>query len=311
MLKVIWMKKLKTFLSVILIIVITILMSLLTFVLLFRKQLTKEVINKVIMENDIGTVVKDLENSSNPVISQTEKALETLGFPENVIPDVLNSEGTKRFISIYTTNTINYLLNTKEEEAITKQDLKDLVDSNINVFEKDIDSDKKYLIEEYKKNLYQYVDKHGDAIIKLFPTPKQLLEQVNQKDITLYKNITLKDVLDFLTLLNSNKLTMMIIFSIFVLCLILIIMNFKNRKWPKHLAISLFLYSILIFIIQIVIILAKKLEIFDLFKSLESFVLYIVNQISRDLWIAFIGSIVLGIIFTIIYQKIKIKETSE
>ena len=299
------MKKLKTFINVIIIFFITVLMCVLTAILIIRKQLTKEAITDLVMKNDTRVITEALENNSNPIISQTEKILKQVGFPEDTISDLINSDGTKNFLSIYVSNSINYLLKLDNEIPITTEDLKDLVDSNIDVLSSKLDGEEKALFDEYSGSFYQYIDKHSNELIQFFPTAKDLLEQVKQDEVFVYKNITLKQVLDVLKMINRPKLLYTIIFGIMFLSIMLIALNWKTRKWLKHFSIVLSIYSVLLVIVELIVWLAKKLEMFDLFKSLEDLVSYVVTIIVNDLWIYISVAVIVDIVFIIVYQLMK------
>ena len=299
------MKKLKTFINVIIIFFITVLMCVLTAILIIRKQLTKEAITDLVMKNDTRVITEALENNSNPIISQTEKILKQVGFPEDTISDLINSDGTKNFLSIYASNSINYLLKLDNEIPITTEDLKDLVDSNIDVLSSKLDGEEKVLFDEYSGSFYQYIDKHSNELIQFFPTAKDLLEQVKQDEVFVYKNITLKQVLDVLKMINRPKLLYTIIFGIMFLSIMLIALNWKTRKWLKHFSIVLSIYSVLLVIVELIVWLAKKLEMFDLFKSLEDLVSYVVTKIVNDLWIYISVAVIVDIVFIIVYQLMK------
>ena len=299
------MKKLKTFINVIIIFFITVLMCVLTAILIIRKQLTKDAITELVMKNDTRVITEALENNSNPIISQTEKILKQVGFPEDTIADLINSDGTKNFLSIYASNSINYLLKLDNEIPITTEDLKDLVDSNIDVLSSKLDGEEKVLFDEYSGSFYQYIDKHSNELIQFFPTAKDLLEQVKQDEVFVYKNITLKQVLDVLKMINRPKLLYTIIFGIMFLSIMLIALNWKTRKWLKHFSIVLSIYSVLLVIVELIVWLAKKLEMFDLFKSLEDLVSYVVTIIVNDLWIYISVAVIVDIVFIIVYQLMK------
>ena len=299
------MKKLKTFINVIIIFFITVLMCVLTAILIIRKQLTKDAITDLVMKNDTRVITEALENNSNPIISQTEKILKQVGFPEDTISDLINSDGTKNFLSIYVSNSINYLLKLDNEIPITTEDLKDLVDSNIDVLSSKLDGEEKVLFDEYSGSFYQYIDKHSNELIQFFPTAKDLLEQVKQDEVFVYKNITLKQVLDVLKMINRPKLLYTIIFGIMFLSIMLIALNWKTRKWLKHFLIVLSIYSVLLVIVELIVWLAKKLEMFDLFKSLEDLVSYVVTIIVNDLWIYISVAVIVDIVFIIVYQLMK------
>ena len=308
------MKKLKTFISVIIVIFMTVLLCELTAILVLRKQLTKEAINDLVMKSDAKAVTKILEQNSNPIIVQTEKILKEVGFPEDTVSDLLNSKGTKNFISVYATNCVNYLLDFEEnDEAISTDLLKELVDTNIDVLSSKLKGEEKEKFDEYSGEFYQYVDKHRNELVNYFPTAEDILNQVKQDKVFVYKNITLKQVIEVMDIINKPKLLNTIIFSLTILSLLLIILN--SFKWLKHFSITLSIYSSLLLLIELIILIANKLKLFNVFKAMESFASILFNNIARDLWIYIVISLVVDVIFIIVYKIIKkyvlVKKPSE
>ena len=301
------MKVLKSFITFLLIVLGVCLVCTTTVVVILKQQLSSTKIKETLKKTDMSPIVEKLEADENPVLEETEKILKTVGLPKSTIPDVLNSDGTKTFISNYLASAVDYVVENKDGVPITKEDLKKLLDDNINVIEKSLSKQNKEFGEEDKEVLYKYVDEYGDEVISAFPKPKEIIEQVEKQGVNVSNGVSLKQAINTLSTVLNTKTVILLIVGIILDIALIVVLNFKNHRWPKHLSIITFLYMIFLILVQIMFTIAKKLELFDMFGSFESMLLYIVNNVVNLLWIIIVVAFILFIAFIVVYNKIKIE----
>ncbi len=295
------MKVLKVFICVLITILCIFTLSIGTMSLIAKKNLDSKQIKKIIDDNGIDFILESLDKDDKALLDSTKKFLVEVGIPKEAIDDVLNSKGTKNFISTYISNCVSYLLNENEEIPLTKKDLKELISSNIDVIETSMNKQEKEFIDIGKKAIYDYIDKKGDKIIAFFPTPKDLLGEIDQSQITVYNNLSLKDITEKISFFISNKFLLTTICISIAAIVVLILTNLKRRVWAKYLIAIGFTYSAIMLIIKLIIDVAIKLVLSDYNKKTLDVIKYIANNCSNYLWISIISSLIISIILCIIY----------
>ena len=227
-----------------------------------------------------------------------------MGIPKNAIEEVLNSKGTKNFISTYIANTVDYLFQKQDEEIpLTKEDLVNLLKSNIDIIQSELPEEEKSYLNNYEEKLYNYIEENDEEILKFFPTPKEILNKVDQEQITIIKNFNLKDLTTFISTIINNKTIYIIIFSLIILEIILIIMNYKKALWSKYLFLTSIIYSFIMIFIEIIISTIIKTDILNKAKGANTIINYLLNAICKYVWVGILIAIFVSIISYIIYKR--------
>ncbi len=301
--------KVKKFLSVIISILTIFTMIILTSSLIIRREFTHDNINNIIEKLDLSTTLSNLDQNENDVLDNIDSALSYIGIPDNTTEKILNSEGTKNFVSTYLSNATEYLLNGKEDLTITIDDIKELIKSNLDIIESELPSNEEIYVKEYAENIYTYLDTHEKEVLSFFPSPKEILKDVNLSDIKVYENISVQDILDRISIFISNSFIAVIsgILALFLISLILL--NLQEFKWAKTIGKLFLIYTIFTTVFNLSIILILKLINIEMVTpQFVEIISLIINPIIKSLWIDVTIFLVISIILILVYNLYKKKQ---
>lgn len=297
------MKQLKTFLALLLSIVCFVLLLWFTGCYTVKHYINSDVIKKTITDADFSDVLNNIYQENEELLNNTKKVFEVLNIPEDAISQVINSDATKNFLSIYVANSVDAILGSDEEKNITKDDLKTLIKDNLDIIQREMPNEEKAFLENYENVAYNYIDEYGDEIISYFPTPKEIISKVNQEDIKIYNNLTLKDAIKYLNILTSS--TTLIIEAIIIGVILLLIYVLKRKiRWAKYYTFIFGLYSILMTMVLVILTtFVKNILVQEL--NIASLINYVIDGISKMLFAFIIGGSLLTVISLIFYIKKK------
>ncbi len=305
------MKKSHKVINIILINICLFLLIGLTLSVVMRNFLNQKNIYDTIKNNDMSFFLNDLNEDKQLLLDEIKETFKILGLKDNTIEEVLNSDGTKNFISIYLSNTLNYFFKNEKEIPIKKEDLKNLIQSNMSIIESNLSQKEKDYINKYEQQLYNYIDEHADEIIGFFPMPEQLLNQVNQQEVMLNSNVSLQDVTKTISTLISLQFIYLLIAIITLIVIILIIINRFNYKWADCLKKITLSYSFIMIALEILLGTVIKSMAINISKSTSPILNYLVNNISQKIWIWIITAITLTIIFYVLLKREEKKNNHE
>ncbi len=298
------MKKLKTFLAFILSIICICLLIGFTACYTISHYVSGETIKKMITDNDFSTVLNDLYQENEEILEGTKQVFEALNIPSDAIEQVINSDATKNFIGIYASNTVDALFGNEEEKVLTKEDLKSLIKDNLDIIQQQMPSEEKEFLENYENIAYDYIDEHGDEIISYFPTPKEIFGEVDQSKIKVYNDISLKQVIDFINLITSLKF--LIIYSLIILFVLLLIYLLKRKvRWARYYTGVFTTYSFIMIFVEVILLTVMKSTIMNELESFSTIVNYLINGLSKTIWMFIIPSLIIAIICYCFYRKKK------
>lgn len=285
------MKILKLLFNTLLVILCLCSLTFLSVTSILKSSVSEETIKETIKNNDLTFIIEMLNDDDREIIDMVKEVLITVGVPEDTMDEVLNSEATKEFVGTYTSNIIHYLL-TDEDKPITKDDIKKLISSNLDVIEEKIGNNEIYDI--LKGVILEYVNQNGDNLAKKFPSPKVFVKELNIEN----SSKELKEIVDIVGILTDSKTINFSIIVSIILIVLLIILNIKKRNWAKLLMIISTLYTFLILIIKLGLTGIKEMYREEIFSG---FINYIVKILQTNLWIYIICAIGVFIVSLIIY----------
>ena len=296
------MKKLKTFGAFLLSIICIIALFAFTACFTIGHYLNGDTIKQLITNNDFSTVLNDLYQDNEEILDDTKEVFKALNIPEDAIEQVINSDATKNFIGIYASNTVDALFGEEEEKVLTKDDLKALIKDNLDIIQQQMPSEEREFLESYENQAYDYIDLYGDEIISYFPTPKEIMGNVDQSQIVLYENVSLKDVIDFINLITSVKFLMMFVLVILGTLLLIYLLKRKVR-WARYYTFIFAFYSFIMIAIEIVLLTVFKGTIMESLKEFATIANYLINGLSKTIWMFIIPSLIIAIASYIFYRK--------
>lgn len=302
--EVIKLQKLKTFLAIILSIIALVDLIGFTACYTLKHYLNSETIKKTITDNDFSQVLDNVYEENKELLDKTKEVFEVFNIPENAISEVINSDATKNFLGIYAANSVSALLGEEEQKPLTKEDLKSLIKDNLDIVQRNMPNEEKEFLESYENKAYEYLDIHGDEIISYFPEPQEILKNVDQDEIKIYQDISLKDVLFFINFISNS--TFLIIYALSILLILLLIYLLKRKiRWSKYFTFIFTTYTILMVTIDVTLTtFVKKIVDMEL-REFASLANYVVDGVSKMLLTFIIGGGVIAVICLIFYLKEK------
>jgi len=283
----------------------------LTFSFLFYWNLKEERIARYLKENDLAFLFQNTDGKDSNLLEDTKEALRIIGIPSSTIHEVVNSDVTTKFIAKYLRELSLYFIYKTEEPSISKQDMISLVEENFSVVNEVLQREGKSLSEDQKKIILTLIDHHSDHIMELFPTVVRFQEKIRNEDLSIYQNVGIQDVRGmFQRFSNKTLVFSLILILISSSFLLFLIYRKKFFLFCKYLSFSIFLY--VSFFVSFEVFLGTVLKEYLMleWQSANTILNYLVNVISKDLWIFLLLSLGLLLFFGFFRKKLEIKEKS-
>ena len=235
-----------------------------------------------------------------------EDYLEAIHIPASTIEAVLNSDVTKEFVGKYLSGIFTYLLYQKEDVTITKDDVIQLVNENFSIISATLQAQGLTLSEEEKNQIDAYVSEYSDQVLEFFPTANQLIQKLTTQDVVLVNSITLSDVTSFLqSVLNPTFLISILGIFLFFLGALWLMNKGKRCFYFKR---YFFLFAFLLVLCEIFIGTIIKENLMLRLESAETFINYMINEISKHVWIIILCAVVISFVLSRIERKEKKNE---
>lgn len=248
------------------------------------------------------TITTTEENGTvtSPIFSDTIDeiylAAEENNIPKEFIDSALNSTEVKNFFGTIIGDTIEQVVNGKAYDPITKQELDQLIEDNVDTFAQNSDQS---LTKEQKEKFVSLAKSYSQKIIDSIPTSEQI---INHLDVRVIENIQ--------TISNNHLKNVCLLFTI-AFAIVLIPLKWRHQKWLLFQAVPILCSSIVIIAIGCLL-----PGVSDIFLSAEySLVILFSNIIfsSISLSMIIIAGIMIGIgiieIITYhILKKIRLKK---
>ncbi len=302
---------LKKITSVFLTILILITGIFLTISFLLKWNLREKEIIRNLKNNDLSFLLQDRSGKEPVFVTEMRHFLEFVNIPSDTIDAVLNSDATKTFVGKYTHDFLNYLIYQENPASITKEDLKILAQANFKVIEQKLSENHKVFASNESQKILNFIDSYSGEVMNFFPTANQLLQKIDQGSITLYKDITLKDVtLSFQLFLS----TPIICFALTLLLISFFLLLWIHRETQEYFSYfeAIFLIYIFLFVtVEIVLSTVLKDFLMNYWESANTFINYFINVLCKNLWFFLLLVTMALIVVSILAKKNKKKILTE
>ncbi len=298
----------KKIVSCILVLCISLSAIFLTITFLLRFNLQEARVVSYVKNADLTFILKTKDGKSNNLLDDTTEFLKLIGIPESTISEVVNSEPTKEFVGKYTYKLLYYMIYKKGNIFIEKDDILSLVKENFEIIETSLKKHNLTFTKSQQNTIISLVEKYSGEIMELFPTANNLLKKINEDSLVLYNGITIRQIADILSTFTSKTLVYSLVIILFFSVILLILIYWKSFESIYFIRASIFLYTFVFLGVEIIFGTLVKDVLMSGWESANTFMNYLVNVISKSLWVFLLISFLLLIGLTIILRR---KEESQ
>lgn len=296
----------KKIISYILLVLCIFLTFIFTFLVEIKWNTREEQMVRYLKNADLTFIMNSYDGMESELLQNVEDYLEAIHIPASTIEAVLNSDATKEFVGKYLSSIFTYLLYQKEEVTITKDDVIQLVNENFSIISATLQAQGLTLSEEEKNQIDAYVSEYSDQVLEFFPTANQIIQKLTTQDVVLVNSITLSDVTSFLqSVLNPTFLISILGILLFLLGALWLMNKGKRCFYFKR---YFFLFAFLLVLCEIFIGTIIKENLMLRLESAETFINYMINEISKNVWIIILCAVVISFVLSRIERKEKKNE---
>lgn len=282
----------------------------LTFFFIFlveiKWNIREEQLVRYLKNADLTFIMNSYDGIQSELLQNVENYLEVIQVPTDAIEEVLNSEATKEFVGKYLANVFSYLIYQNEDVSITKEDVAHLVEENFSIISDTLQAQGLTLSDEDKSKINAYVLEYGDRVLEFFPTANQILNKLMTQDIVLVNTVTLSDVTTFLRLILSPTFLISVLGILLFLLGILWLINKGRRCF--YFKLYFFGFALLLVVSEILLGTIVKETLMVRLESAETFINYMINEISKHVWIIILFAVVISFVLSRIERKEKKNE---
>ena len=265
----------------------------LTISVVMKWNLQEEKVSATLKANDISFLLHSFGEEETQFVEDTKNMLETIGIPSDTTLDVLNSDATKDFLSKYIIGILNSFLYQTNMPEIQKDDIEELIVENYDVIERSLEAKGLTFTEDQKVFIENNLEKYSKVIMDFFPTMNVLTQKFQEK-IPFYQGLHLQDMMKFLGWFTSWKTIVILIICVLASLMVLFFCHFKERKVWGLLQNAMYVYIFVFIVIEILLGTVVKEYFMKEILSAQEFTNYMVNVLSKDLWLfIFIGIVAL------------------
>ena len=142
--------------------------------------------------------------------------------------------------------------------------------------------------------------------MNFFPTANVFLKKIEQGNVIVYQNITLKDITTSLKVFLSTTNICIALSILLISAFLLVFLHFNSKKYIIYLKNTILVYIFLFVFIEIIMGTIGKDYLMNQWESANTFINYLVNVVSKNLWFLLIIATIFLLILTMI-QKIEKK----
>ena len=282
----------------------------LTFFFIFlveiKCNIREEQLVRYLKNADLTFIMNSYDGIQSELLQNVENYLEAIQIPTDAIEEVLNSEATKEFVGKYLANVFSYLIYQNEDVSITKEDVAHLVEKNFSIISDTLQAQGLTLSDEDKSKINAYVLEYGDRVLEFFPTANQILNKLMTQDIVLVNTVTLSDVTTFLRLILSPTFLISVLGILLFLLGTLWLINKGRRCF--YFKLYFFGFALLLVVSEILLGTIVKETLMVRLESAETFINYMINEISKHVWIIILFAVVISFVLSRIERKEKKNE---
>jgi len=286
---------------------IALLASILTISFLLKWNLKESNVIKYIQENDISFILKEKDGSETSFIEDTKRFLELVGFPKDTIEEVINSEITKDFIGKYTFSFLKSFIYGENDFTISSKDVIHLAENNFPVIENILKKQNKVLTKNQKNKILELVSDYSEHIMDFFPTIEALFKNIENGNIIIGGKISLNEFTFVVRKLEDKKIISILLIIFVLSTILLLLLNRKSKDYFKYLKVSVILYVVFFIIIEIFMGTILKDVLMSKWQGANSFLNYLVNVLSKELWIFLFISFAIIFVLNFFIKKIEEK----
>lgn len=199
-------------------------LSLLFTILVFNISyfFNSENITKGIQKMDVAQALHEIENSNKGGMTITEVldnayiVAEYYGVSSRVIDEMVNDKDIKQFFGTTAGNVTDYIVNGKNNKALTSAEFNTILDKNIDTW---IKNSKVQVTDSQKRTFLDTVKKESGQIINNLPTSKEIASKLG---------ITKLNVLQKIFNKQTKTLLLFSLITSFILIMLLKIKNHRN-----------------------------------------------------------------------------------
>ena len=282
----------------------------LTFFFIFlveiKWNIREEQLVRYLKNADLTFIMNSYDGIQSELLQNVENYLEAIQIPTDAIEEVLNSEATKEFVGKYLANVFSYLIYQNEDVSFTKEDVAHLVEENFSIISDTLQAQGLTLSDEDKSKINAYVLEYGDRVLEFFPTANQILNKLMTQDIVLVNTVTLSDVTTFLRLILSPTFLISVLGILLFLLGTLWFINKGRRCF--YFKLYFFGFALLLVVSEILLGTIVKETLMVRLESAETFINYMINEISKHVWIIILFAVVISFVLSRIERKEKKNE---
>ena len=274
----------------------------LTLCVLLKINLREDKIVSYIKGADFSFIADEATIIGEELISQVEDYFIEIEIPKDTIKSVLNSEATKDFVGKYAASVLSYLIYETDEKVITDKEVLNLVTENMPIIETALTNVGLTLTPEEEDKIMALAKEHASDVAYFFPSAKELLADVPFSKVVLINNFTLADFFNSIRLITSIPFLLIGLLITSILLFLLWLINKGMRV--KYFKTFFFIYALFFILGEIILGTVVKEFLMEEVSPLSPFINYIINEISKEVWLIILIS--LGLSFGI--SRIKRKE---
>ena len=274
----------------------------LTLCVLLKINLREEKIVSYVKGADFSFIADEATIIGEELISQVEDYFIEIEIPKDTIKSVLNSEATKDFVGKYAASVLSYLIYETDEKVITDKEVLNLVTENMSIIETALTNVVLTLTPEEEDKIMALAKEHASDVAYFFPSAKELLADVPFSKVVLINNFTLADFFNSIRLITSIPFLLIGLLITSILLFLLWLINKGMRV--KYFKTFFFIYALFFILGEIILGTVVKEFLMEEVSLLSPFINYIINEISKEVWLIILIS--LGLSFGI--SRIKRKE---
>lgn len=264
---------------------------------LLKVSIRSSSIKKYVDENDFAFLVKTSSGEDSKLLKETKSFLQDIGVSSSVIDEIIKSDVMKKYITNYTVLSILYYLGEGEEPKVDISFFKKVFKENIQITSWIMETNSKQERHAKMKVLEEKFDKYATHIIDFVPPVKNFLKRLEGENT--YLGLTFKQILALISLMMSKKWIISVVILMW-LSLVFIFVCGENLLTVYHsLFVSFLVFTSVLIIIEILLGTVLKTKLMERLESANVFINYMVNVLSKDIWVF----VIVGILMCIFFKK--------
>lgn len=279
---------------------------LLTSSFLIKVSIRPSSIQKYILENDFSFIIKDSSGEDSALIKETKSFLNELGISKTVVESLVQSDVIKKYMSDYTVKYILYYLGEDNKPEFNSTLFKKIIKENIQIAPWLFSGDSKASMLKKQKMIEEKIDLYATDVLDFFPTVKSFIKRLESEKT--YFGVTIHQVLKLISLLISKKWIIVCIVMFWISLIMMFVCGLSLKSVYKALFVATFSYTSILIVLEIILGTVVKTSLMNRLEVANVFINYMVNVLSKGIWVF----VIVGILCSIFFKKfpdVKIKKS--